>query len=635
MKCRKTFKLEWLRDDILGVGSSGGSGVADEDAGEADVDEGRREATRWNGWGYLDTEFQVDDEGVVRLTGSRYDELFQGSERAFPYFLEWCEDVLGIDVDNKEKPLDKPGVEDYPESQAPVEFMKALESYGIDTDVSVGGRLKRSHGHTCSEAYALRFVSPVPWKIPDVVVNVESHQAVEKVVALAGEFNALVVPFGGGTNVTQVLNLTAEEPANKQFVVCVDMRRMNKIRWIDRSNMCACIEAGAIGKDIEQKLNKLGLTMGHEPDSIEFSSIGGWVATKSSGMKKNVYGNMEDILLDVKVVTSNDVTTLGGGERKIERVSIGPDATRLILGSEGMLGVITEVTVRLRLKPQIQRYESYVFADFRQGCGAMREIALQRVAPASVRLMDNTQFKMGQALKPPIPDKGTPERWKHDILDNAKRYYVTKYHGFDPDKLCAMVLLFEGSDKQNIATAESAVRKICMKYGAIRGGAESGIRGYFLTFMIAYLRDFGLNYGFLSESFETSVRWTDVNLVYERVKDRIRREAAKEGVQVEPLVGGRVTQTYDTCAVIYFYYGILKDGLADPVATFSKIEHAARDEIIKLGGSLSHHHGVGKLREPFYARVTSSSERGILGAVKRAFDPRNTFLSHLPFDSKL
>ena len=132
----------------------------------------------------------------------------------------------------------------------------------------------------------------------------------------------------------------------KRSIISVAMKNMSRVKYVDKENMMACIEAGARGKEIEQRLAPMGVTMGHEPDSYEFSTMGGWVATRASGMKKNVYGNIEDIVVNVKIVTPKGVV-----ERVslVPRASTGPDLTQLILGSEGILGIVTEVVVRIRV----------------------------------------------------------------------------------------------------------------------------------------------------------------------------------------------------------------------------------------------------------------------------------------------
>src|SRR5207244_6970496 len=137
-------------------------------------------------------------------------------------------------------------------------------------------------------------------RVPDLVVYPETEAQVTNLIETAKKHNVSLIPYGGGTNVTDALRC---QPHERRTVVSVDMRRMNRILWIDRENMMACIEAGAGGRHIMAELKKHGLTMGQEPDSVEFSTLGGWIATNASGMKKNRYGDLEDLVLDVRVAT--------------------------------------------------------------------------------------------------------------------------------------------------------------------------------------------------------------------------------------------------------------------------------------------------------------------------------------------
>jgi len=169
------------------------------------------------------------------------------------------------------------------------------------------------------------------------------------------------------------------------------------------------------------------------------------------------------------------------------------------------------------------------------------------------------------------------------------------------------------------------VYEIANKYGGVKAGEENGVRGYFLTYMIAYLRDFAFNYQYMSESFETSVPYDNVLELCIRVKDLIRDCCKRKGVIAQPFVSCRVTQLYDTGACIYFYFGFPWTGLKDPIKVFSEIEHEARCHIISLGGSLSHHHGVGKLRSSFMEQTNSPIGMKSLESVKNAIDPKNIF----------
>ena len=178
-----------------------------------------------------------------------------------------------------------------------------------------------------------------------------------------------------------------------------------------------------------------GLRLGHEPDSAQFSTLGGWVATRASGMKKNMYGNIEDLVVDVKVVTPS-----GTIEKSclVPRISAGPDVTELVLGSEGTLGVITEVVLRLHRLAPVCTYGSIIFPNFRSGVCALQEIAQTRGAPAALRLVDNAQFQFSHALK---PRSGTPVRTA--VLDYMQKMYVTKLKGFNPDEMAAATICYE------------------------------------------------------------------------------------------------------------------------------------------------------------------------------------------------
>lgn len=194
-------------------------------------------------------------------------------------------------------------------------------------------------------------------------------------------------------------------------------------------------------------------------------------------MKKNTYGNIEDLLVHVRMVTPKGVLEKNC---QVPRLSCGPDFNHVVMGSEGSLGVITEVIIKVRPLPRCKRYGSIVFPDFESGVKCMREVAKQRCQPASIRLMDNDQFKFGMILKP-------EESKLSQIVDGLKKFYVTKIKGFDLDKMCVMTLLFEG-DEQDVKNHEKKVNSIGMLFGGMPAGQSNGERGYMLTFVIAYIR---------------------------------------------------------------------------------------------------------------------------------------------------
>lgn len=245
-------------------------------------------------------------------------------------------------------------------------------------------RIMHSHGACLQEIWQLRYTK-IP-KVADVVIYPSSTEETERLVQLANKHSVVLVPYGGGTNVTKSLQLDEEET---RMIVSVDTTRMNSILWVDKENNTAAAGAGIMGQDLERGLKKYGLCTGHEPDSSEFSTLGGWISTRASGMKKNTYGNIEDIVLNITYVTPT------GTYKKNSlwpRISSGPDMSHFVMGSEGNYGIVTEVTMRVRPIPQAKIFDSLVFHNYEVGIKFMQAVSQTNSWPSSLRLVDNTQF---------------------------------------------------------------------------------------------------------------------------------------------------------------------------------------------------------------------------------------------------
>jgi len=334
-------------------------------------------------------------------------------------------------------------------------------------------------------------------------------------------------------------------------------------------------------------------------------------------MKKNVFGNIEDIVVNFKVVTPIGTMECGGN---FPRVSAGPDMMNVIFGSEGTLGVVTEAVVRIRPVPESVIYGSVIFYDFDSGVQAIREVARQKCQPASIRLVDNEQFRLAQVIK---PESTNPKL--DGYMSAIQQAYVINLKGYDEHKMVAMTLLFQGATRSETRAQERKVYSICKRFGGMKGDAKNGIRGYFLTYMIAYIRDVALDYNFMAESFETSVPWTKVHIICAAVKDRIAEEVKKRKIPGEPLISCRVTQTYDVGCCIYFYFGFLFKGVANPAHVFQEIESCARDTIVEHGGSISHHHGIGKHRTKWMEGHHGPIALKMMQSMKKSIDPTNCF----------
>lgn len=559
-----------------------------------------------DGWGFRDTAFKVLPNGNVTLTGSRYE--LSGQE--LPYLLPWIRQVMAVEVGGKERPSEYPAAP-FPAPRKDTALVATLRKALPADALSEDGpqRLRHGHGHSLEEMYAVRHGAL--GRIPDLIVYPATEDQVVAIVAAAVQHNACLIPYGGGTNVTDALRCP---PTETRTIVSVDLSRLNRILWIDPVNRMACIQAGAVGRHIQAELAKHGLTMGHEPDSVEFSTLGGWIATHASGMKKNKYGNIEDLVLDVNVVTADGKLTRPG---LAPRESAAYDPRRWLFGSEGTLGIVTQAVVKVFPLPEAQEYGSALFPSFEHGMRFLYDLSKEGRLPASVRLVDNLQFQLGQTLKP--APTGTKV-----LVSKAQKFLVTKVKGFDPDRMVACTFLHEGS-RSEVDAERKLVGRLAKKHKGMLAGPENGRRGYQLTFGIAYIRDFVMQQGILGESFETSVPWSKAEELQQRVKDRIHAEHARRKLPGKPFITCRVTQLYQTGVAIYFYLGFYHEGVEHPEHVYGELEQAARDEILKAGGSISHHHGVGKIRKQYLPRVFSKTTLEWAGSFKQAVDPRNVF----------
>lgn len=566
-----------------------------------------RDAESLDVWGFRDTAFQVNARGHAELSGNRYPGL---SGHELPNLLPWFRGVVDLPIvpDDRHEPHYPPAI---PESLAAPELLAELRGFLSEDQIVTEARvrLRHGHGHTQEEMYAIKH-GLLP-RVPDYVVYPTSEDQVQALIAAATRHAATLIPFGGGTNVTDALRCPDDE---QRVIVSVDMRRMNRVLWIDPVNRMACIQAGAVGRTIMEQLADHGFTMGHEPDSVEFSTLGGWISTHASGMKKNRYGNIEDLVLDISAVTPQ-----GRIERRAAqpRESTGIDPRLWLFGSEGNLGIITSAVVKLFPLPEVQKFGSVLFKEFDAGVRFMYDLAQTGRPPASVRLVDNLQFQFGIALKPASTGLKA-------IKSKLEKALVTKILGYDPNRMVACTLVFEGS-REEVAQQEALVYRLAKRHGGMKAGPDNGKRGYQLTYGIAYIRDFVMNYWFLGESFETSVPWSQALSLCENVKKRIADEHEARNLPGKPFISCRVTQVYDTGVCIYFYFAYCYKGVADPSGTYHAIELAARDEVLRNGGSLSHHHGVGKLRKQFLPAIMSETAMRWIHAAKATLDPDNVF----------
>ncbi len=568
---------------------------------------GLDETTWGHRWGYADTRFVVNPDRSVKVTGSRY--AVSGYD--MPGFLPFVEEMLGVQIDLddvKPERMDKP----VPAPALNTAFSAALAAVLAPAQISTDARERLVHSHgqtTADEVYQVLYTHLD--RIVDLVVYPKTQAQVEALIGLAAEHDVCLVPYGGGTSVSCALKLPADET---RTIVSVDMRRMDAIEWIDRENFRACVQAGITGSHLEERLAAEGFTCGHEPDSVELSTLGGWIATNASGMKKNRYGNIEDIVESVALVTPRGVIEQ---LMPMPRVSMGIEPKHVAFGSEGNLGIITRAVIKIHKLPEVKRYGSYVFKDFRTGTAFLYDLSQAGVLPASIRLVDNVQFRFGQALKgqPTSSDK---------LMGAAQKTFLFSVKGFDPHDIVAATIVMEGTAEE-VEHQAAMVKRYAARHGGVSGGSHNGQRGYMLTYAIAYIRDFLTDYHIIGETYETTVPWSRIQEVCDAVAERAMAMHREFGLPGKAYVSPRITQLYHTGVCIYFTHGFSAKGAEAPDRIFATIEHAMRETIMAHGGSISHHHGIGKLRRDFLSQTLTPASVDLLREVKEGVDPDNVF----------
>ena len=580
-------------------------------------------------WGFKDTKFvaqYVDGKPAAQISSQRY--------KAFgrqPLFRLWelFQRQLAVPLNVRDMMAELP----MPELPKPAEGLeevlaKVLPSGRARFDAE--SRIRAGTGHGLADIWRLRTRQMA--RFSDAVVCPESEEEVQALLKAAVAFNRGVgfgiIPVGGRTNVTSATLCPPKEVDPRPFV-SLDMRGLSGVLWVNAEDGVAMIEAGITGMDLKTALTQHGVTMGMEPDSMELSTLGGWIATRASGMKRARYGNIEDMVLEVRVVTPTgpiwqrhgDPRVPGQSQTAIGRASTNIGLPALVLGSEGCLGIITSAVVRVRPLPEVVEYQSVVFPDWDRGAAWMREVARMPAGlrPASCRLMDQNQLQLAQALKEGSEQKGTLASLRASL-----REAFLYWKGVSLAQASAATLVFEGSHAE-VKLQMKEVTKLVSKAGGIWGGASSGAAGYTLTFAIAYLRDFGLDYRILAESLETMAPWSAIHEVWPKVTAAVAEKHRELCLPGRPFMSCRMTQLYDEGGVLYMYIAVCTNGLEPKRAleAFETLEHSARQAILDAGGCLSHHHGVGKLRASLLPQTQSPALTQVLRDFKTALDPSN------------
>ncbi|NNJ07264.1 FAD-binding oxidoreductase [Streptomyces sp. PKU-MA01144] len=420
--------------------------------------------------------------------------------------------------------------------------------------------------------------------IPAAVVLPANHDEVLAVLRACAEHGLAVVPFGGGTSVVGGL-----APEAEQGFVALDLRRLDGLLSLDEVSRTAVLQPGLRAPDAEALLGERGFTLGHFPQSYEWASIGGFAAARSSGQASAGYGRFDEMVLGVTVATPEGTLEIG----RAPRSAAGPDLRQLVLGSEGALGVITSVTVRVRPLPHTRVYEGWRFASFEAGTAALRKLAQDGPRPTVLRLSDETESLVGLAQ----PDRiGNP-----DAPGSAG---------------CMAIAGYEGT-AEDTADRRARAREVLLACGGEYVGEEPGERWAHGRYNAPYLRDALLDAGAFAETLETAAFWSALPGLYDAVRGALT--AALTDAGTPPLVMCHISHVYENGASLYFTVVSAQGG--DPVAHWAPAKRAAGDAILASGGTISHHHGVGTDHRDWFTREIGPVGVRVLQAVKAELDP--------------
>lgn len=431
---------------------------------------------------------------------------------------------------------------------------------------------------------------------PDVVVYPADHDEVAAVLAVCAAHKLTAVPFGGGTSV--VGGVEPLRGKGHKAVVTVDMARLSYVRDVDARSLLATIGAGTTGPEAERVLAEHGLTLGHYPQSFEFSTVGGWVATRSAGQASTGYGRIDELVVGLRAATpAGEVVAL-----PIPGTAAGPDLRELLVGSEGTLGILTEVTLRVRRRPRAARYEAFSLPDFITGIETLRELEQSGIAPAVCRLSDEEETRLQFSL---AGDSTT--------VKVGKAYLAARGRANG----CTMILGFEGTSAE-IADERSRVARVVRSHGGVGLGTRPGDKWRDGRFHGPYLRDELLSRGVMVDTLETATTWGGLLELYRAVGAALRRALAERGTP--PLVMCHVSHVYPTGASLYFTFLAAQERGAE-LQQWHAAKAAAGAAIVAAGGTITHHHAVGRDHAPWLEPEIGTLGIELLRAAKQRLDP--------------
>src|ERR671922_1028979 len=441
-------------------------------------------------------------------------------------------------------------------------------------------------------------------RLPDAVVRPRQEDEVAAVMRAALDDDVVLIPFGGGTNISGSLEAPEGE---ERTVVSVDMGLMDRVLEVDEESGLARVQAGVLGPRLEEQLTARGWTLGHFPDSFTHSTLGGWIATRSSGMQSDKYGDVADLTRAVRVVTPAGILST----RPVPHASTGPSVREMVLGSEGRLGIITEATVHVHRVPERRTILGYLFPSWSDALAAMREIAASEASPSVTRVSDayETQFSFATRKDPSLLDR---------LKSKALSEYLERRRDFDLEAMCLSFIGYEGG-KDHVAAQRKLVGRIVSSHGGLCVGKGPGELYDQKKFDTPHIRDYLLDRGAPGDVSETSAPWSALPKLYENVMTAARRAFDELGVR--GYIMCHLSHSYHSGACLYFTFAFKPSGQRDVLEEYDAVKVSIQQTFVDSGATLSHHHAVGTEHAQWLQQDISAPGVAMLRGLFEGVDP--------------
>ncbi|MBV9395103.1 MAG: FAD-binding oxidoreductase [Methylobacteriaceae bacterium] len=449
-------------------------------------------------------------------------------------------------------------------------------------------RLLHAYGRSFADILRM-WMRDVP-NPPDLVAFPETEEEIATILGWSGRNNIAVIPFGGGSSV-----VGGVEPAvgdSYAATISLDLERFDKMHEIDRASRAARIGAGIYGPALEDQLRPYGLTLRHYPQSFQFSTLGGWIVTRSGGHYATVKTHIDDFVESMRMVTPSGIME----SRRLPGSGAGPAPDRLVMGSEGILGIVTEAWMRLQDRPKFRAGASIRFADVFAAARAVRALSQSGLDPTNCRLLDQDEVAFNH-----VGDRKSPtlivafESADHDVGPwMARALELARDHGGRTD---------DGQETSDGSDAAAVWRNAFIR--------------------MPLWRDSMIGMGIIMDTFETAITWNRFEDFYNRVKHEAAAAILKATGR-NATVSCRFTHVYPDGPAPYFTYAVLGSDSGDLKSVLSRwveIKRACNEIVTRLGGTITHHHAVGRDHRDGYDRETPELFRAALAAAKQRLDP--------------